>query len=220
MLRHSVILALIFFMLLQAGYSIAEPGDFPARVLYDLKQGNRRFYADKQIHPRQDKEQRIKSLPAQSPRAVVLACADSRVPVESVFDQGIGDLLVLRVPGNTAGRDVQIGVWFAVSKLNVPLVVVLGHSDCNAVNSVIHGEGHSLLPDIAKVFKQVVAGEGTSKLREYQLKRLVIKNNVVNSVNNLLETQPGLLELIASDQLQVVGAVYDLENGKVEWLDK
>lgn len=213
------ILFLLAFFLLAAPAWGAESFYTPAQSLNDLKRGNLRFLAGRQLHPRQDKEQRLSSVPGQHPKAVVVACVDARVPVEVLFDQGIGDLFVLRVPGNTAGRDVQVGIWYAITKLRTPLVVVLGHTDCEAINSVSAGEGEELLPAIAKVVRDTREEAAEQKLSKYRFRQLLVTRNVENSLKEILEKQPGIIELIGSMSLRVIGAVYDLENGRVEWLE-
>lgn len=171
------------------------------------------------MHPRQSRDERMHSLTGgQNPKAVVLSCADARVPVEVLFDQGIGDLFVFRVPGNTAGRDVQVGIWHAISTLRVPLVVVLGHNDCQAINSVCAGEAETLLPDIAKVVRKLKSEEPELMARPSVFKRRVVLKNVQNSIDEILDKQPAMTELIATSRLMLVGALYDLESGKVEWL--
>lgn len=210
----------LFFLLSASSAFCAAPFYTPAMSLSDLKTGNLRFLGEKQIHPRQGKMERQQSLPAgQNPKAVVLACADARVPVEVIFDQGIGDLFVFRVPGNTAGRDVQVGIWHAITSLQVPLVVVLGHTECEAVRTVCDGKAENLLPEIAKAVRQVKSETGDKELRPYTFRRLVTIKNVKNSIAEILNKQPGIAELISTSSLIVIGALYDLESGRVEWLE-
>lgn len=209
----------IMFFTLSSVSLGAETYYSPDQSLNTLKQGNLRFFSGKQLTPRRDKEQREGTAGAQQPKAVILACSDSRVPVVSIFDHGIGDVMVLRVPGNTAGQDVQLGIWYAVNKLQVPLVVVLGHSNCDVINDVARGELASLFPDITKSVSALKAEKKLDDMREYEfLQQLAIKN-VQTSIDTILERQPGLAGLIADNRLRIVGAVYNLESGLVEWLD-
>lgn len=193
----------------------------PAQSLYDLKQGNLRFVGEKQLHPRQDKEKRRQSLPeGLHPKAVIVSCADARVPVEALFDQGIGDLFVFRIPGNTAGRDVQVGIWYALSKLDVPLIVVLGHNDCMAVNSVWEGETRAdMLPDVYAAVQAAKAENQGKNLNENALKNEAVRKNVEYAIDMILEKQPGIAEMIVQDKVRVAGAIYNIESGRVEWLD-
>ena len=211
---------LLFFFFFASPALCAGSFYTPAMSLDELKQGNLRFLGEKPLHPRQGREERRQSLPGgQHPKALIISCVDARVPVEVIFDQGIGDVSVLRVPGNTAGRDVQIGIRQAIGKLQVPLVVVLGHTDCESVNDVCAGESAELLPDIARVARKVKKEEPELAGREHAFRQRVVLRNVQNSIDEILDKQPGIAELIASNSLTVVGAVYDLESGRVTWMD-
>ncbi|HUV35805.1 MAG TPA: carbonic anhydrase, partial [Patescibacteria group bacterium] len=106
-----------------------------------LMAGNGRYVAGAPVHPRQTAARRAETAGGQHPFAVVITCADSRVPPEILFDQGIGDLFVIRVAGNITGNAVVGSVEYAAEHLGVPLVVVLGHTHCGAVNAAIVGDG-------------------------------------------------------------------------------
>lgn len=192
----------------------------PAQSLLELKKGNMRFFGDRSIHPRLDRKQRLKTQPALYPKALIISCADARVPVEALFDQGIGDLMVVRVPGNTAtGKDVQAGLWYSVNRLKVPLVVVLGHSNCEAINTIWDESVPELLPSVAEAVRQIKRENNASDAQEHILKHKAVIRNVENSIEFILNTFPEFLELITNDQLRIVGAVYMLDSGRVDWLD-
>jgi carbonic anhydrase len=109
----------------------------PAAALAALQDGNERFATGRSSHPRQDVGRRAALRGGQRPFAAVLSCADSRVPPELVFDQGLGDLFTVRVAGHVLGADVRASLHFAVDELRVPLVVVLGHERCGAVGLAV-----------------------------------------------------------------------------------
>jgi len=109
----------------------------PADALQRLKDGNQRFVAGKPLHQRQNAAHRAELVAAQHPFAAILGCSDSRVPLEIVFDQGLGDLFAVRVAGNVAGGDERGSLQYAVAHLHVPLLVVLGHERCGAVSAAL-----------------------------------------------------------------------------------
>ncbi|MDR3212017.1 MAG: carbonic anhydrase [Planctomycetota bacterium] len=156
----------------------------------------------------------------QHPIATIIACGDSRVPPEYIFDQPIGGLFIIRGAGNTAGVEAVGSVQYAVDHLNVPLVVVMGHSKCGAIGAVVEG-GHAegtlveLLKPITASFKTVEAeiAKGGDAMR------LTTVANVKRSIEVLKTYEPELQKRLAAGKLLLVGAVYDIETGVVEWLD-
>lgn len=131
-----------------------------AQALEALKAGNMRFSSGEMLHPRSCEARREKTLNSQKPFATIIACSDSRVPVELLFDQGIGDLFVIRTAGNTVCSDVVMGsVDYAIDHLNTPLVVVLGHQNCGGVTSAItvseHDDEHEHHGKIAELLEAV-----------------------------------------------------------------
>ena len=197
----------------------------PMESLAELKAGNQHFQAGEARHPRQGAQRRSDTARnGQAPIALVLACSDSREAVELVFDQGIGDIFVVRVAGNSKSAAVLGIIEYGVEHLHIPLLVVLGHTKCGAVDSVWRGaeaEGNlaellaPIIPAVREVQKehQPLAGKD-----EEALKRLAEAKNVQNSVAAIL-MDPGPAKLVAEGKLLVLGAVYDLESGKITWLD-
>ena len=171
------------------------------------------------------------SLKTQNPFAIILSCSDSRVPVELVFDQGLGDLFVIRVAGNIAAPS-QIGsVEFACQKFNTPLVVVLGHSSCGAISATVDslindinesGETNPMSPNLAAIVDQVapsassVIAKNKSSNREELLYK-TMRANVAQSVKQLELGSSIISDLIKQKQLTIVGAEYSLESGKIEF---
>jgi carbonic anhydrase len=197
------------------------PAVAPKEALNRLVEGNTRFVSGKAKHPRQDAATRKHLTSGQQPFATVLSCSDSRVPPELVFDQGIGDLFVVRVAGNIGGEDDLGSVEYAVEHLNTSLVVVMGHEMCGAVtaalapDSVRKREADGIQQMLAHVLPSLVGIDRSLPPAE-QVHRGV-EANVRASVEHLRNTQE-LREKIASGKLNVVGAVYELETGKVRVL--
>ena len=198
------------------------------QALQRLKEGNRRFVervrnheaalgASPQIHLTQE----------QKPIAIVLGCSDSRVPAELVFDQGLGDLFVIRVAGNIVAPSLIGSVEFAAEQFGTRLVVVLGHSRCGAIQATLEQlrrpvENQS--PNIRSIVDRVrpsIEGLLKTDLRndEEALVRQAVRANVGVSVSHLRYGSDVLERLIQGDGLAVVGAEYSLETGEVEFFD-
>jgi len=164
---------------------------------------------------------------AQTPFAVILGCSDSRVPPEIVFDQGPGDLFVIRVAGNIVSPEVLGSVEFAVTQLGAPLVVVLGHSDCGAVGvarEALQGNPDGLSPGLRAIVDAV--GSSIEELLKTDLAddpdalmAHAVRANIGASVHRLRDESPVLGPLVRGDRLAVVGAEYALDTGAVEFLD-
>lgn len=194
----------------------------PDEALHRLVAGNERFVSHTAHRSHQDQARRCETFTGgQHPIAAVLACADSRAPVELLFDQGIGDLFVIRVAGNVADEDEIGTIEYGTGHLNVPLVVVLGHSKCGAVTAVV--ENAPVSGHIAKLVDNIVpAVESVRKampsLHGEALVQGSIDANVLQSMQDLLSRSGEVRHLVGSKKLKVVGAVYDLHNGTIRWL--
>jgi carbonic anhydrase len=199
------------------------PAPKPDEVLRRLLAGNDRFVKGKPANPRRKPEDFRALAEGQNPVAVIIGCSDSRVPPELLFDQGVGDLFVVRVAGNVvsgAGAVVKGSVEYAVAELNVPLIMVLGHSNCGAVKSAVkHLEAGDALPgainDLVKPIKLAVArvkGRSGDKLAN------AIRANVEMGVARLKTLKPVLAGPVKKGQVKVVGAAYDLRTGRVKVL--
>lgn len=188
----------------------------PADAMELLRQGNRRFVAGERVeHDSLTPEGRARLTAGQSPVAAVLACSDSRVPVEMVFDQGVGDLFVIRVAGNVVDATQAGSVEFAVEALGTRLVVVLGHSGCGAVSAALHEEAsgeRSTSPSLRAVLDRIApAIRGMSDVDE------AVRANVDRAVQELLDASDILRARAEEGGLRVVGAEYDLESGAVDF---
>jgi carbonic anhydrase len=186
----------------------------PAKALDALKEGNKRFRAGTSVQ--KNLLAKVKATAAgQYPFAVVLGCMDSRVPAEAVFDQSIGDLFSIRVPGNVVNPDNLGSLEYAAKVIGVKLLVVLGHTSCGAVKGAIDNvKLGSLTELVAKIQPAVAAsGQGTSKDNAYVDK--VGKENVRQAMKEVREKSPIVKELLDSGAVGMVGAMYDLETGAV-----
>jgi len=192
-----------------------------------LAEGNRRFLAGRHRLLRDlDDEHRMEQVSGQAPFAIVLGCSDSRVPAEIVFDQGLGDLFVIRVAGNTVFPSQVGSVEFAVSQFSTPLVVVLGHSHCGAVQATleqVRKTAGQVPPNLATIVNRIrPAVEGLNGVRSREMDDLMgeaVRANVAASVGQLRRGSGIIENLLENGELSVVGAEYSLETGRVDFFD-
>lgn len=184
-------------------------------TLQRLLKGNERFSFLKPIHPDEDMKRLQDAAKEQHPFAVVVCCSDSRVSPELVFDQGVGDLFVIRTAGNIIGG-VEIGsIEYAVEHLGVKLIVVMGHENCGAVKAFIEGgEAPSHIKDIIDSLKQEAEIKAIPITDSNRLDDCV-KANVLHGIKQLQTQSTIIQEKIENKELQVVGARYDLDDLKV-----
>jgi carbonic anhydrase len=199
----------------------------PAEALALLKEGNERFMADQLPDLPRGHERRLEIARGQTPFAVLVGCSDSRVPPELLFGRGLGELFIIRNAGNTVDVTAQGSVEYAVAELGVPLIVVLGHERCGAVaaalevverNATFPGRiGHMVEPIIPAVIKaRHEAGQGASHDRVLDA---AVRENV-RRVADGLSLSEMLTERQRAGRLKIVGARYDLDEGRVEFLDE
>ena len=196
--------------------------------LTSLKKGNQRFVLNTPLHARKDTERLQELIKGQNPKAIIISCSDSRVPPEVIFDQGLGDLFVIRTAGNVMG-DYELGsVEYAAGHLHTKLVVVLGHSSCGAINAMIahncDGEhAHPVPGHIAAIVKTLGEGaevkEVLANKEAEALDMRAVKANVIDGVKQLRSCDPILKELHEAGEIQIIGAIYHIETGEVEFLD-
>ena len=201
-----------------------------AEVIQTLQEGNARFSGGKAEGPHRDPA-RI-ALAAASDQAdfaiaTVLACSDSRVPVELLFDTGIMDLFVVRVAGNVADVDEVGTIEYGLAHVRTPVLVILGHSGCGAVtavNQAAHGEGHALeknipplVDNIEPAVARAIAAHPVAK--DDEIVAFEVEENVWQAIHDVFLHSAAVREMAAARTIQVVGAVYDLPTGKVQWLD-
>jgi carbonic anhydrase len=201
----------------------------PARQALDrLREGNRRFAAGRQdVAPLTTSARRVELTEGQEPFAIVLGCSDSRVPAELVFDQGLGDLFVIRVAGNIVAPSQVGSIEFAAERFGSRLVVVLGHSQCGAVLATLEelerpseSRSRNLRSIVDRIRPSVeTVLEAEPKQDRAQLEQRAVRANIRASADHLRHGSEILEELIREDGLLVVGAEYSLETGVVEFFD-
>lgn len=187
----------------------------PADALKLLLEGNQRFADGKPERPNQDATRRAALVGGQQPFAAILSCSDSRTPPEIVFDRGLGDLFIVRNAGNVPGPLALEGLHFATAHLGTRLILVLGHTKCGAVAATLSGQTGDI-PETAKEIEPAVA---KSKSMSGDALDNAIAENVRLTVHKLSTWTP-LAEMVKAGDLQIVGAVYHLDSGRVIVLDQ
>ena len=181
--------------------------------------GNKRFVEGKTIKPRQDMNTIKKLELGQEPFATIVGCSDSRVPNEMIFDQGLGDLFIIRTAGQVSAAASYGSMEFATLKLKTKLIVVLGHTECGAVAAAVERPenvpGH--IVTLINEIKPAVAK--CAHLPGNQVNNAV-RQNVIDQVNNLRDLEPILHKKYVDGEILIVGAVYDIHTGKVEFLNE
>ena len=192
----------------------------PEKVLNDLMAGNERF-TGKNMHQRDFSSQIEQTSGGQWPQAVVLSCIDSRVPVEMVFDQGVGDIFVARVAGNFENTDILGSMEYSCKVAGSKLVFVLGHEACGAVKAACDdvelGNITHLLSNIKPAVKATET-EGDRSSKNNSFVAGVVENNVKLTMERIREKSPILKEMEENGEIKIVGGVYSISNGKVSLL--
>ena len=192
----------------------------PDDIISLLKSGNNRFVEDDKT-ARDHRAQIRKSVSGQFPKAIVLSCVDSRVPVEDVFDLGIGDIFVARVAGNFVNSDILGSMEFATKVSGAKLILVLGHEHCGAIKASIDnvrmGNITSLVESIQPAVKitELTNGEKSSKNEAFV--HAVCENNIKNTIKNIREKSSILKEMEDSGDIKIIGAIYNMSTGKVDF---
>ena len=197
----------------------------PAAVWREMRDGNERFIAGTPEHPRQDVERRAQLATVQEPRAALFGCSDSRLAAEIIFDEGIGDLFVVRNAGQIISDSVIGSLEYAVAVLNVPLIVVLGHDECGAVRAAMDSQGPdaaALPPHIAGLVSAIVpavrrvAGIPHDPIDPGALdSHEVGREHLRDTIGELLQVSELISDAVAAGTLAVVGANYRLLEGRV-----
>lgn len=192
----------------------------PDQIIQSFVEGNQRFVSN-DLTARDHSSQVRQSATGQFPKAVILSCLDSRVPVEDVFDRGIGDIFVGRVAGNFANEDLLGSMEFGCKVAGAKVILVLGHEHCGAVHAAIDnvelGNITAMLSKIKPAVDKVVyEGERTSANAEFV--HMVCESNVRHTMEQIRANSPILKELEDQGQLKIVGGVYDMETGVVTML--
>lgn len=193
----------------------------PLDVLYSLAAGNERFVMS-DLTARDHSMQIRESAESQYPKAIVLSCVDSRVPVEDVFDKGIGDIFVARVAGNFINDDILGSMEFATKVAGAKLILVLGHENCGAIHAAIDGaelgQITKMLKNIEPAVKMSTKSEGPRSSKNRLLVHEVSENNVRVAINKIIKDSPLLKEMMNNGEIDIKGAVYDMDTGVVNFL--
>ncbi|MGE2722016.1 carbonic anhydrase [Mycolicibacterium celeriflavum] len=193
------------------------PNTSPVTAWKALKEGNERFVAGKPVHPSQGVEHRASLAGSQKPTAVVFGCGDSRVAAEIIFDQGLGDMFVVRTAGHVIDSAVLGSIEYAVAVLDVPLVVVLGHDSCGAVKATLSALDEGQVPSgyvrdiVERVMPSILLGrrDGLTRVDEFEAR------HVSETGAQLLARSTTVSERVASGDLAIVGVTYHLADGQV-----
>lgn len=220
-----LIAALATLAVLAGGLALAsssEPGMPPDDALRLLKEGNARYAAGQPLRADQGPERRAETVKGgQRPIATIIGCSDSRAPLEILFNQGVGDIFVIRVAGNLAGPNELGTVEYGVGHLGAPVLLVLGHTSCWAVtaavqNAKVHGNITALInqikPAVAKAKSWSPGAQGDDLLNK------AIKANVWLTMENILRKSREVSDRVRKGRLLLVGGIYDLNSGSIAWL--
>lgn len=195
----------------------------PDDILKQLKEGNEHFRTNNSTH-RNHSEQIRQSAVGQFPKAVVLSCLDSRVPVEDVFDQGLGDVFVARVAGNFVNDDILGSMEFACKVAGAKLILVMGHQHCGAIRGAIDDVKLGNLTQLLNKIKPAVRAnqnfEGDKSSENEAFVRLVAQTNIKNAIKNIRSKSPILKEMEDKGEIKIVGAFYTLTKGELIFLSE
>ncbi|MFD4293533.1 carbonic anhydrase [Rhodococcus sp. NPDC058505] len=194
------------------------PNSNPISAWKALKQGNERFVSDTSLHPSQGIADRAKLVNSQHPTAVLFGCGDSRVAAEIIFDQGLGDMFVVRTAGHVIDSSVLGSIEYAVDILNVPLIVVLGHDSCGAVAATLKALDNGEVPGgfirsiVERVAPSILVGrnEGLSTIDELE------GRHVVETGHLLMERSRIIAERVENGTCAIVGVTYTLSDGGIK----
>lgn len=187
-------------------------------ALSKLKQGNERFVQMHLKHPDATKTRRTELTKGQHPFAIVITCSDSRVPAEIVFDQGLGDIFVIRNAGNVLDEHVIGSIEYAVEHLGANLIVIMGHESCGAVAATMqNAKGSEFIESIEKSIRPAIV---QAKMEENVTPENVTKDNAKLGVINILNQSEDIQKAVKEHGVKVMAAYYHLDSGKVEFLNK
>lgn len=190
----------------------------PDEVLDLLKKGNERFISGT-LTRRDHSEQVRKAVKGQHPKAIVLSCVDSRIPVEDVFDRGIGDIFVARVAGNFENTDILGSMEFSCKVAGAKLILVLGHEHCGAVKGAVDdvklGNLTPMLANITPAVEHFADYEGDKNSKNQEFVHMVAEQNIRLTVSGIRERSPVLKDMELQGKIKIVGAIYDMDTGLV-----
>ncbi|MCJ7553929.1 MAG: carbonic anhydrase [Ignavibacteriaceae bacterium] len=226
-----ILIVLLSLTYLQPSFAGDDKKEKPSldQIIQMLKEGNERFSSGKSTFPNSDAvrlQLAGKEDQGNYAYATILSCSDSRVPVEIIFDAGVMDLFVVRVAGNVADTDEIGTIEYGLAHVNTPVLVVLGHTKCGAVTAVtqvVNGEHHKLEYNIPPLVDNIIPAvkktmEKHKDIHGYDIVPFAIEENVWQSIEDLFMHSASTRRLVASGKVMVVGAIYDISTGKINWL--
>jgi len=195
----------------------------PDQVITLLKEGNQRFVSGTLTSRNHSKKVRESAL-GQYPKAIILSCVDSRIPVEDVFDRGIGDIFVARIAGNFENTDILGSMEFACKVSGSKLVFVLGHEHCGAIRGAIDGVklGNitSMLANIEPAINHFEKYDGKKTSKNKEFVEMVTEQNVRGTIDRIRKNSPILKELETQGEIKIVGGIYNMDTGTVSFLEE
>ncbi|MGU3502282.1 carbonic anhydrase [Mycobacterium sp. C31M] len=194
------------------------PNSNPISAWKALKEGNERFVAGRPEHPSQGIDDRARLTEAQKPTAVLFGCGDSRVAAELIFDQGLGDMFVVRTAGHVIDSAVLGSIEYAVGVLNVPLIAILGHDSCGAVKATLNALDEGDIPGgyirdiVERVMPSILAGrrDGLTRVDEFEAR------HVEETASQLMARSTVIADRVRSGDLAIVGLTYHLADGRAQ----
>ena len=233
--RPPIVAGLIMLIIIAVSPSLAigagswDDKPSPEEALAKLKQGNERFRAGRSEHPRQDARrlaQAAREKQSDHAYATIISCSDSRVPVEMIFDAGIMDLFVVRVAGNVMKTDEAGSIEYGTAHVYTPILVVMGHTQCGAVAAVtkmVQGASMDLERNIPPLVAPIIPAVKKAMHDHPEAEGLAVvpyatEENVWMGIEALFRESPSTVKLVKQGKVKVIGAIYDLADGKVTWL--
>ncbi len=199
----------------------------PNKVLQELIAGNERFLEGQSVKCAHSSLRKLKAFSetGQLPKAILLCCSDSRAPAEMVFDQDIGDLFVIRVAGNVVAPSLVGSVEFAASTFGTSLILVMGHTQCGAIEATLHHiedpktiESENIHDIVSRIKPHVFPITQMHNLSHDKKVTMAVKANIMASVNQLSHSSRLIENLVAQEKIKIIGAMLDLSTGRVEFL--
>ena len=220
MKKLSLVTSMLFLLVFCVAAQEHSSGPTAAEALANLQQGNER-YTQGTLQPKDYAQERAALAKTQHPYAIILTCADSRVSPEILFDESLGKLFVIRVAGNVTEPAVLGSIEYAAEHLHSPLLVVLGHEGCGAVAAALAGGTNP--KNLSTLIKYIVPAADSAKrkgLGDKQTFDAAVRENVHLQIKRARSQSTVVNEFVKKKELQIVGAVYHLESGQVEWIDR
>ncbi len=190
----------------------------PDAVIEDLLAGNARFAANQELQRNGVEQVKLSAEQGQHPQAIVLSCIDARVPVEILFDKGVGDIFVTRVAGNVVSDDILGSMEYACGHSTAKVVMILGHTNCGAVHSAVEGaSGGNMTGMLAKIHPAIDDCKSHG-LEGHELESAVVEQNVRNMIDIVRTKSEELAHLEHEGRIKIIGAIFDLSTGLVTLL--